>query len=430
MDMRRIAIALGLMMTLPTWPMPAAAALNQAPQACIIADQTCKESMAVGQYTFWYFRSYSLSTPNANITRAVIVTHGLDRNAADYFAAAVTALNNANDPTLVVIAPHFKGFVKNSPTCQDALETGELHWSCTGQGSVNRWDDGGQARDTGTDVIFSFTMIDMLIGKLSDPSIFPNLTQIAVSGHSDGGQFTQRYAAGNQLDGVGQSLVGTRAIVSAQALRAPMPQQTAKAVAPTIQPLPTKRAPITGSSGPRSAGVKAITASVQYVIANPGSYLYIDNQRLASGETCFQDGTCTAPFTPDWDPANVCSDTYNNYKYGLDARTYGYMNSSQPGFSDAEVAQRFTGRTVAYLMGEQDQLNNSQFDTSCEANAQGSHLAGDGSGLVGGRRDRGTLFWNYMRPLGATHTLTIVPGCGHEGVCMYSSTQMIQALLF
>ena len=126
----------------------------------------------------------------------------------------------------------------------------------------------------------------------------------------------------------------------------------------------------------------------------------------------------------------MCSDTYNNYKYGLDARTYGYMNSSQPGFSDAEVAQRFTGRTVAYLMGEQDQLNNSQFDTSCEANAQGSHLAGDGSGLVGGRRERGTIFWNYMRQLGAAHTLTIVPGCGHDGVCMYSSMQMIQALLF
>jgi hypothetical protein len=132
----------------------------------------------------------------------------------------------------------------------------------------------------------------------------------------------------------------------------------------------------------------------------------------------------------DWDPTAECPAAYNTYKYGLDGRTYGYMDSSQPGFSDAEVASRFTARAVAYLMGEQDQLSNSQFDVSCAGNAQGSHLAGDGSGLVGGRRERGTIFWNYMRRQGASHTLTIVPTCGHDHICMLSSTQMIQAIMY
>jgi hypothetical protein len=122
-------------------------------------------------------------------------------------------------------------------------------------------------------------------------------------------------------------------------------------------------------------------------------------------------------------------DTYNNYKYGLDGRTYGYMDSSLPGMTDAEVRARFTSRNVAYLMGEMDQTSGSMFDQKCEANAQGSHVVGDGSGLVGGRRERGTIFWNYVRQLNATNqTLTIVPMCAHDGQCMYMRPEMIQAL--
>ncbi len=169
---------------------------------------------------------------------------------------------------------------------------------------------------------------------------------------------------------------------------------------------------------------------MKYVIANPSSYMYLDNSRLPKGETCMESGTCTAAFTPDWDPDLLCPDSYNSYKYGLDARTFGYMDGSQPGFSDDELRARFLSRRVAYVMGEQDQLNNSQFDTSCPATAQGMHLAGDGSGLVGGRRERGTIFWNYVQQLGADHTLTIVPTCGHDEFCMFYAPEMIQAIMF
>ncbi len=135
---------------------------------CIVGDASCKESLAIGQSSFWYFRSYSLQTPNPDITRAVIVMHGLERDAPGYFEAMVTALRNDLDPSLIVIAPHFKGFVRGSQTCNDPLEVGELYWSCTGQGSINRWDDGGQARDTGSDMIYSFSMIDRLVDILND----------------------------------------------------------------------------------------------------------------------------------------------------------------------------------------------------------------------------------------------------------------------
>jgi len=346
-----------------------------AQQACVIAD-SCKESFDVGPYHFSYFRSFTLQpeAPNSNITRAVIVMHGMERNAADYFQTLVEALHNDQDPTLLVIAPHFKGHVNGSLTCSDHLEPNELHWSCTGSGSVNRWDDGGLARDVGGEAIFSFSMIDRLLDLLNGGS-FPNLQKITITGHSDGGQLTQRYTAGNQKDGT-------------------------------------------------------FPAAIKYVIANPGSYMYLDNSRLPKGETCFEDGTCTAAFTPDWDPDGGCPDTYNSYKYGLDARTFGYMNSDQPGFSDDELRERFISRNVAYAVGENDQLDNSLLDRSCPANAQGSHLLDDGSGLVGGRRERGTIFWNYAQQFGATHTLTLVPGCGHDPACMYMAQETIQAILF
>jgi hypothetical protein len=414
---RALVMFVAAMLALPVSPGVAHTAHQAAPvPACVTPDQTCKESMAVGsvgQYTFAYFRSYSLTAPNADITRAVIVMHGLDRNAPDYFDWAVTALHNATDPSLVVIAPHFKGNVIGSATCQDAYEPSELRWSCTGTNSVNRWDDGGQARNI-PEQIFSFSTIDMLVDLLSDTTVFPNLTKIYISGHSAGGQFTQRYAGGNQID------PGLLAPVMSRASRAPTVRTTSVLRAPTVRSTPQR---------PGQVSVSAVTVPIKYVIANPGSYLYVDEQRLQKDATCFPDGACTGTFTPNWDPPSACLNTYNNYKYGLDGRTYGYMDSSLPGLTDAEVRQRFTSRNVDYLMGELDQTSGSMFDVSCEANAQGSQLAGDGSGLVGGRRERGTIFWNYMRRLGATtQTLTIVPGCAHDGRCMYSSMEMIQAL--
>lgn len=437
---RLLALLVALVLALPVMPGMAESALQAVPPACVTPDDSCKESVAVGsarQYTFWYYRSYSLSSPNPNITRAVVVMHGMERNASDYFGWAVTGLANANDPSLLVIAPHFKGNVRGSTTCQDPLvDATELHWSCTGSGSVNRWDDGGEARNI-AESIFSFDMIDVVVSRLNDPSLFPNLSKIYISGHSAGGQFTQRYAAGNQVDAglpwptvrAAPALAPTTHAVATRKPATATRAASARHLRPGLRPF--------GASQPRQVAAipSASTAStlsavpIKYVIANPGSYMYIDSQRLEKDATCAQDGTCTGVFTPNWDPTNGCPDSYNAYKYGLDSRTYGYMNSTTPGMSDPEVASRFVSRTIAYMVGEQDQTSASMFDTSCPANAQGAHLAGDGSGLIGGRRERGTIFWNYMQALGATaQTLTVVPTCSHDGQCMFLSNAMIQAL--
>jgi hypothetical protein len=71
----------------------------------------------------------------------------------------------------------------------------------------------------------SYEVMDRILRALGDRSRFPNLRTIVVTGHSAGGQYTQRYAIGTQVD----------------------------------RELP---------------GVE-----LRYVVANPSSYMYFDGQR-------------------------------------------------------------------------------------------------------------------------------------------------------
>jgi len=48
-------------------------------------------------------------------------------------------------------------------------------------------------------------VVDQIIRKIANQGIFPNLKKIIIAGHSAGGQFVNRYAAGTQI---GQSLGG------------------------------------------------------------------------------------------------------------------------------------------------------------------------------------------------------------------------------
>ncbi len=129
-------------------------------------------------------RSYSLDTPNARITRAVVMVHGTGRNADHYFLTTMSAafLAGALDDT-VVIAPHMID-------ATDRAEPNEVVWQSS-------WRTGGPARDNPG--LTSFDFVDEILRKLARKSTFPNLRQIVVTGHSAGGQFTNRYAMANKV---------------------------------------------------------------------------------------------------------------------------------------------------------------------------------------------------------------------------------------
>lgn len=117
---------------------------------------------------------------SARVTHAVIVVHGTGRNAAHYYANMLAAAAQAGVlDTTIVLAPLFK-------TSQDNPGAEQLTWTSGG------WKIGDAAEAKG---VSSFSVMDDLITTLANKKRFPNLKWITVTGHSAGGQFTQRYAA-------------------------------------------------------------------------------------------------------------------------------------------------------------------------------------------------------------------------------------------
>ncbi|WP_028935518.1 hypothetical protein [Pseudonocardia spinosispora] len=119
---------------------------------------------------------------NAKVTRAVIVVHGTGRNAEGYYTRMMSAAKAAGaaDNTMVV-SPWFKGDE------DDKVASGEASWE------NDAWKQGYPSQKPAG--LSSFTVMDNLVASLASPDRFPNLKHITITGHSAGGQFTQRYAA-------------------------------------------------------------------------------------------------------------------------------------------------------------------------------------------------------------------------------------------
>jgi pimeloyl-ACP methyl ester carboxylesterase len=274
------------------------------------------------------YRSHGLTTRNVAITRALVVIHGIGRNADHYFASAMAGafLAGALEDTAVVS----QRFASNrGGRCNDKLEEGEISWPCGG------W-NGGEAPPEAPGA-FSYGFTDRVLELLADKDVFPNLKRIVVVGHSAGGQFVHRYLAGTAVPA---------------RLRVP----------------------------------------VSFVVANPSSYLYLDNNRPFSNDAC---------------PA------FSTWKYGFDKRV-GYTAAIE----EKELAARMIAARVTYLLGKLDNFNDGSMDTTCAANAQGPN-----------RLERGKAFHAYINGAhGAKHQLVEIPACGHNARCMFTSDNALPVL--
>jgi pimeloyl-ACP methyl ester carboxylesterase len=139
------------------------------------------------------YRTHAIATGNGVVSRAVIVIHGLDRDADAYFNTMVLALRTAGVlDSSVVVAPHFQ-------TLEDGPLADEPYWSSEGWKRGDLSDAASPLTRTS-----SFAVVDSLIRALSDRNRFPRLKSIVLTGHSAGAQFTHRYAAaGPGTDGLG-----------------------------------------------------------------------------------------------------------------------------------------------------------------------------------------------------------------------------------
>jgi pimeloyl-ACP methyl ester carboxylesterase len=224
--------------------------------------------------------------------------------------------------------------------------------------SGDSWRSGGAAAGS---KLTSYDLTDEILRKLARKDVFPNLGVIVVAGHSAGGQYVNRYEMANQVH-------------------------------------------------------EKLGVPVLYVASNPSSYAYMD--ALRPSDSAWAVNARAPGYVPV--PAGTAADraafvafsdrrgctTYNKWPYGFEGRS-GYTTR----LSEEEMKKQFAARPVTYLLGELDILPLGGFDASCSAMAQGPT-----------RLARGEAYGRYANEkLGAKHMVTIVPLCGHNARCMFTS---------
>ena len=226
------------------------------------------------------------------------------------------------------------------------------------------WRSGGAA--TSNRDLTSFGFIDALLAKLADKRVFPNLNWVVVAGHSAGGQFVTRYEMANRVH-------------------------------------------------------DRLGLAISYVVANPSSYAWPDASRplpegdgsAASAKDGWNDGLPHTGFTYGPFDAAKAPD-YDRWPYGLEARIGGYTAKT----SDDQLRKQLASRPTTYLLSQVDTLPLGGFDDLPGAMAQGAT-----------RRARGEAFVKYIdEHLGATAKALIVPECGHNDRCVFTTDEVLPVL--
>jgi hypothetical protein len=281
------------------------------------------------------------------------------------------ASRNADDYFLSTLAAGFlAGALENTLIVSPRMASNE-GGGCRDSLATNEvsWDCGtwrsGGPSPT-TPSVTSFDFLDAILRTVARKQVFPNVRAIVMVGHSAGGQVMNRYAMSNRVH-------------------------------------------------------ETLGVPVTYIVSNPSSYAYPDSLRPTSAAYSIAahppgyiiEPAPNAPAFRRFGDASDCT-TYNEWPYGFRNRT-GYTAAQ----SDAQLRQQLAGRRVVYLLGGLDILPLAGFNSSCAAMAQGPT-----------RLARGQAYAKFVNDvLGARHTVALVPLCGHNARCMYT-TESVLPLLF
>jgi pimeloyl-ACP methyl ester carboxylesterase len=137
---------------------------------------------ALGSGYARYFGTVSLDgDPSA--TRAIVIVHGVLRDADYYYDTGVIAADAAHVLNeTIVIAPQF---VEQDDLAGQKVSPQTLYWT-------GKWPGGSDA--VAPAPISTYDVFDAIVARLSDARRFPHVREIVIAGHSAGGQIVQRYA--------------------------------------------------------------------------------------------------------------------------------------------------------------------------------------------------------------------------------------------
>ncbi|MDN7560655.1 MULTISPECIES: alpha/beta hydrolase [Burkholderia cepacia complex] len=296
-----------------------------------VADQRVTVDTPQGSAVLPVYADHPLDQAAPDVVRVFIVIHGTLRNADAYYASGrqVVEKAGATGAGTMVVAPQF---LTRADVRAFSLGASTLAWTQEG------WKGGEPARQPGP--VSSFAALDALLAHFADRRLYPSLSTVVVIGHSAGAQLLQRYAvAGREGDALARTGI-----------------------------------------------------AVRYVVANPSSYLYFDDER--PNADALAGGAC--PSATEW-------------KYGLKAAP-PYVASQDV----RDLETRYVARRVVYLLGQADTNPYTHFiDRSCAAMAQGPY-----------RLARGLAYFDYLKkrhPDDLAQQVVEVPGVGHDGLGMFTS---------
>lgn len=372
------------------------------------------------------------NTPN-DAEVAIIVFHGYGRNAQDYLCSVKKIVEESvyDRKRVMVIVPKYHARV-------DFKTATELWWNNT-----HPWGDwrGGAASDARCGAtISSFKVVERMMIFLGNKDRFPFLRRIVLLGHSAGGQTVQRFGVLNHL----------------------FPNALAGVEVNESEVLHTVRKDL----------------PVVYVVANPSSWAYLDQNRWAYdwnwstndftepvyakydpelgregwtsdrrrrrnwgkhkrgdgwgwGNSELQNATPESPF--------LCKESrFNDWHYGINWNNVEYGNivwymKRHPCYTC--IHHWYSKRKMIYLVGQNDtctddmlpngicnqscwtrseECRRTAMDVKCSAMLQGPN-----------RNVRARLFMQHLEKLYGmpTHRLMVVPGVGHEAERLFMSLE-------
>ncbi len=136
-----------------------------------------------------YFTDTQIDSVNAAVNKVVIVVHGMNRNAGDYFRnmKEAAAMSSHYTDSVMIVAPQF---LEEEDLDPNHLNATYLYWSSGWKSGSNSKNNSGHPRPAR---IPSYAVLDTLMLRLA--RYHPNLKFIVVAGHSAGGQLVNRYSA-------------------------------------------------------------------------------------------------------------------------------------------------------------------------------------------------------------------------------------------
>ena len=327
-------------------------------------------SAQVGRsYPYWRPAGQVALGEGSDATAAFLVHHGAARNGDEY---TLYAANAVDEDVLVIGAQIYEA---GDP----GLEDSDIWWAPNNDDgfdddtAASDWHWGGQSTNELPATISSFKVMDEIVGTLLNRTLYPNLENLIIGGHSAGGQIVQRYALLTNLP---------------------------------------------------------VDDRIKYFAANPSSLAWLTSERpvLTEESTCCKNETILTQSFTFADSIDDDCQHYDTYGYGLNGLPTKYSMATPLETS----LQRYARRQVYYVSGSADVCDTNQpkcagvnclqddggLDTSCEAEAQGPC-----------RLYRMHAFYQHLeRYYGRrVHTLIAVPNVGHSGCGVLQSKEFLTA---